>query len=327
MTPLAGKIANQLTLPIKRRTFENERVLSLFSQEMHCFEVSAIAGSIGKAMDEANVWPDVASILPDLFLPSPVTWLEFHHDGKRIGYIFERHDDWFHLTIVMDATEAGKTVHTFDFANFRHCSILESPDRVKIELMDAPTFVEALSDSDALPTPQFLENEAMLLKCSNGSLTESEVKPENIAFAKARRELLEFGYKAKLDELERASVWHDAAGLAHHAIAFGVLALDLINTPGVVGMRQHAPHIGLAKKLAKIGTGSYPLRAWSEVTIKANTIYDDGEYESGSTYHKCLHFVRAHHRHYKNGKLAVVRAHWRGDPALGIKRTRYRVSA
>ena len=173
----------------------------------------------------------------------------------------------------------------------------------------------------------FLENEALWHKCSNGSLSKNDVKPENIAFALARRELLEFGYKAKLDQLERASVWRDAAGLAHHAIAFGVMAIDLINTPGIVGMKQRTPHTGLARKLARIGVGSYPLRAWSEVTVKTHTVVDDGEYESGATFRKCLHFVRAHRRHYRDGRESIVRAHWRGDPALGIKRTRYKVAA
>jgi hypothetical protein len=37
--------------------------------------------------------------------------------------------------------------------------------------------------------------------------------------------------------------------------------------------------------------------------------------------------VRSHLRHYRDGKVTVIPAHWRGDPALGIKRTRYLVAA
>jgi hypothetical protein len=111
-----------------------------------------------------------------------------------------------------------------------------------------------------------------------------------------------------------------------HGIAFCVLALELINTPGLIGLRQHDPHRGMAKRYATIG--SYPLRGWSEVTLKHQTkVAGPAEQLSGTTYHKCLHFVRSHLRHYRNGNVSVIPAHWRGDPALGIKRTRYRMAA
>jgi hypothetical protein len=117
-------------------------------------------------------------------------------------------------------------------------------------------------------------------------------------------------------------------GYINHGIAFVILALDLINTPGLVGLRQHDPHRGLARKLYAARSGSYPLRGWSEIVLKHQTrIADETEHHTGATYHKCLHFVRSHLRHYRDGKVTVIPAHWRGDPALGIKRTRYLVAA
>lgn len=106
--------------------------------------------------------------------------------------------------------------------------------------------------------------------------------------------------------------------------------LYIINSPKIFGRRQHMPHVGLEKKLrdAKPTIGSYPLHAWQEILLEARpTYFDDSgvEHEAHLTGRKCLHFCRAHLR-VRNGRLETVSSHWRGDPALGIKRTRYKVA-
>jgi len=105
-------------------------------------------------------------------------------------------------------------------------------------------------------------------------------------------------------------------------------ALAIINTPRLIGRTQRAPHRGLERNLLRNqkAVGSYPLRAWSEITLSATpSALEDGETEEVHfTGKKCLHFCRAHLR-VRNGRLELVNAHWRGDPALGIKRTRYKV--
>lgn len=104
--------------------------------------------------------------------------------------------------------------------------------------------------------------------------------------------------------------------------------LSIINTPRIIDRRQHMPHAGLQRKLAKAhgGVGKYPLHAWNEVVLEVTPPrVDDGEpHEARLTGGKALHFCRAHLR-IRLGRLELVSAHWRGDPALGMKQSRYRV--
>lgn len=108
-------------------------------------------------------------------------------------------------------------------------------------------------------------------------------------------------------------------------------ALALINTPKIIGRRQHMPHRGLERRLLKDQSiiGKFPLHAWTEITLNVTPPKDgsgEGEHEAHLTGQKALHFCRSHLR-IRLGKLEMVRAHWRGDAALGIKQSKYRVTA
>jgi hypothetical protein len=101
--------------------------------------------------------------------------------------------------------------------------------------------------------------------------------------------------------------------------------LAMINSPKVIGRRQHMPHVGLERKLARARgmVGRFPLLAWTEILLHVTPPkIDGGEHEAHLTGRRALHFCRAHLR-IQFGKLVVVSSHWRGDPALGIKRSRY----
>lgn len=107
--------------------------------------------------------------------------------------------------------------------------------------------------------------------------------------------------------------------------------LTLINNPKIIGRRQHMPHRGLERKLLKSRfSGSYfPLRAWTEIMLKVTPTRDarqDPSVEAHYTGRRAMHFCRAHLRLW-DGKLIFVSSHWRGDPTLGIKQSRYRVVA
>lgn len=107
--------------------------------------------------------------------------------------------------------------------------------------------------------------------------------------------------------------------------------LAIINSPRVIGRQQHMPHRGLERRLAKAKglVGKFPLHAWTELKLSVSDIgkrADGTTHEAHYTGEKCLHFCRAHLR-VKNGRLERVSAHWRGNPALGIKRSRYRLAA
>lgn len=108
-----------------------------------------------------------------------------------------------------------------------------------------------------------------------------------------------------------------------------VALLALINTPKIIGRQQHMPHIGLQRALAHAhgGIGKYPLQAWTEIRLEVGVPqFAEGEHEARLSGAKALHFCRAHLR-LRNGRVEFVRAHWRGDPAVGIKRSRYRLEA
>ncbi|QPF81665.1 hypothetical protein IC762_17725 [Bradyrhizobium genosp. L] len=102
--------------------------------------------------------------------------------------------------------------------------------------------------------------------------------------------------------------------------------LAMINTPRIIGRCQHMPHAGLARDLRKrFGAGRFPLRAWTEIQLKVTPPEQgEGEAEAHLTGARALHFCRAHLR-VRLGRLELVSSHWRGDPALGIKQSKYRL--
>lgn len=116
------------------------------------------------------------------------------------------------------------------------------------------------------------------------------------------------------------------SGLGFGRVIYALLAM--INTPRVIGRRQHMPHAGLQRKLAAARSmvGKYPLQAWHELVLEVTPprVADEEPHETRLTGSKAQHFVRCHLR-VRLGGLELVSSHWRGDPALGIKQTRYRV--
>ncbi|GLK86659.1 hypothetical protein GCM10017653_47290 [Ancylobacter defluvii] len=103
--------------------------------------------------------------------------------------------------------------------------------------------------------------------------------------------------------------------------------LAFINTPRIIGRRQHMPHRSLERKLVaqRAVVGKFPLHAWTEIKLHVTPpedLSDELSHEAHLTGERALHFCRAHLR-IRLGKLEVVRGHWRGDAALGIRRSRY----
>jgi hypothetical protein len=107
--------------------------------------------------------------------------------------------------------------------------------------------------------------------------------------------------------------------------------LAMINTPRLVGRKQHMPDRKLEKTLLRNrpNIGKFPLQAWTEITLSVSAPTKDVSGQSSKEAHltgnKPLHFCRQHWR-VRLGRLERVKAHWRGDPSLGIKRSRYKVT-
>lgn len=114
------------------------------------------------------------------------------------------------------------------------------------------------------------------------------------------------------------------SGIAMLSSAHGMLLL--INSPKIIGRRQHMPHRVLERRLVKhFAGGKFPLHAWTEIKLEvAKPIeIDDGQpHEAHLTGRRALHFVRKHIR-IRLGQLEYVSAHWRGDASIGIKQSRY----
>lgn len=107
--------------------------------------------------------------------------------------------------------------------------------------------------------------------------------------------------------------------------------IAIINTPRVIGRRQHMPHRGLERRLTQaLGVqGKFPLNAWTEIKLQVAPPKDmsgEGTTEAHLTGQRALHFCRSHLR-IRLGRLEVVRSHWRGDASLGIRQSRYKLAA
>lgn len=107
--------------------------------------------------------------------------------------------------------------------------------------------------------------------------------------------------------------------------------LAIINTPRLIGRKQHMPHRGLERALVRAQPliGQFPLHAWTELTLSASAMMQQANgvvHEAHLTGERCLHFCRAHLR-VRNGQLQQVKAHWRGNPSIGTRQTRYRLVA
>lgn len=119
--------------------------------------------------------------------------------------------------------------------------------------------------------------------------------------------------------------------------------LAMINTPRSFTRAAHLPHAGLQRRLAaaKGMVGKFPLRGWTEIKLEVRAPKEVTGllHDVHLTSEKARHFVRAHGRviggtivyvkgvAYKFGGTQVqVKAHNRGNPSLGTKRTRYTVA-
>ncbi|MCK8787646.1 hypothetical protein M0638_25085 [Roseomonas sp. NAR14] len=120
------------------------------------------------------------------------------------------------------------------------------------------------------------------------------------------------------------------ADLREH-IAF---LLGVMSTPGTyIKTTRHAGWNEARKLVKKIGAvGAYPLRAVSEIKLvwPPPERAEDPKWH-GHTGRRCQHWVRRHERRYRRKdtgeiyKVVVVPEHTRGDPALGMKQSRYRL--
>lgn len=98
--------------------------------------------------------------------------------------------------------------------------------------------------------------------------------------------------------------------------------LSIINTPNIIARVERPAHKGLQRRIG----GEFRLRPWTEIKLcvtpdKASAASGTGVLFTGK---RALHFCRSYLQ-INHGKLTLVSAHWRGDPALGIVKAKYKV--
>jgi hypothetical protein len=178
------------------------------------------------------------------------------------------------------------------------------------------------------------ERQAFLLECYD----DDDVRPEDRGLALCtyvcNKDGVLFSYERpmilKLRSCEKFEIgWDQKSRLSRaeqitflHRL-YGMLAL--INSPRVIGRRHHPPHKNLTKNFA---VGRFPLHAWTEIKLEVNKPvkvgFGEPSDQSRLSGRAALHFCRAYVRIVR-GQLQYVSAYWSGDPAIGIKRSRYAI--
>lgn len=111
-------------------------------------------------------------------------------------------------------------------------------------------------------------------------------------------------------------VGEDGSGHIAHALA----ALAVINSPAALRSAGHH-HKGATKGL---GLGPRVLEGLTPTVITLGRSPRENGGARIESHPKAYHFCRAHSRN-RLGRKELVRAHWRGDPAFGIRIGSYRV--
>lgn len=100
--------------------------------------------------------------------------------------------------------------------------------------------------------------------------------------------------------------------------------LALLCSPGLWERRE--VDLGRLNR-ARAARGAWPLLAYHEVRLAVDGTPPTVTPGTGGGPPRALHFVRAHLRVRSNGRVELVRPHWRGDARRGVKRPAYRVTA
>ena len=103
-------------------------------------------------------------------------------------------------------------------------------------------------------------------------------------------------------------------------------SLMLINAPhGVKRTPGATVHKGLQRQARRAGLGA--LRPATVIELDPEAGLVPGMTGPSSGVRKAFHFCRSHLRMLHDGRRLRIRAHWRGDPALGVCQASYKVAA
>lgn len=287
MTPLAQRIVREGTVPLAKRTLEDRCGLIAKLPSAHCFEVSQvfeIAQGLAYQINEEWKGPDGRYSNVNL-KTAELTFLPAP-------------DTWLEWTA--------------DRSDERTGCLLTQED---VRLDEFPTIVD-------LAMVRWATSHPFMTSLDKFDLKRAEFEKGDDLYTgtlQLRRSFNNNGPVKFTASPGSGRAWNVTLTLNLWAL------LAIINSPRVIGRRQHMPHAGLQRQIAHSRgmVGKFPLHAWTEIKLEVMPPrIDDGSHEAMLTGQKALHFCRAHLR-VRNGRLEHVRSHWRGDPALGMKRSRY----
>ena len=308
MTPLVMELLEDLYSKIYFRATDaidgmrDERLRSVLWTCAHqckffdCSEVMQVASHLALPMFEAFEENDrIDQRLA--FLPAEWTWLEIENPGFR---------DQLNEDEMPPINEVGTAKRQWNYT-YRTAFVMIAQHGVTNMVN------RRLQISYETPRPKDTPRIWRITELPPLPLVHSGLKPQRYSEIKSvNGDVRKFGKPtARIDDF------------IHYAL------LALINTPRVIGQRTHWPHERLEReKLKKLNlVGKFPLRAWTEIILKIAQ-QDNRTGEPSEEHHltgeRCLHFCRTYLR-VRLGMIEYVEGHWRGNPALGMKRSRYRV--
>ena len=220
-------------------------------------------------------------------------------------------------------TDFGPELHCFDIS-----AIAEACYRGAIKSENMPDTLALLGDA-FLPSPvTWLEDDkrsAFILQ----RVGDGRFYLRQAGAYKGRLSSLPiaiFGRNAAGELDTQAAPWARREGnISPFALSYCLycmLALDAINNAAVTDTVARISHKGRIRELRARGVDTRNLQYWSEVTLLPHVARSGSLTGEGAS--KCFHFVRSHLRHITEARTTIVKAHWRGDIALGTKRTDYK---
>jgi len=311
MTPLALQLAADHSNPRIEAYFREARGWTTLKFHMFVrdilprakfFELSEVTSLAFETAQKMRDQYDELDVVDTrlAFLPAEVTWLEFECPGFRDDESVSN-QEILRAMINKTARAHRPWTYTYRIAQIligQKGSSTHSARRVQVGY--------------ETPLPPGGERVWCAADMSTLPLVHSGIKP-------SRHKIYE-NASGQIEEFD-----HPVADLSEFT---NYAMLALINSPRFIGRRQHMPHERIEREKLKTMNlvGKFPLHAWTEIllTVAPPTIGGSEVHEAHLTGEKCLHFCRTHLR-VRYGQLEYVEGHWRGNPALGMKRSRYRL--
>lgn len=293
MTPMAKWVAERsIVEPKWWLVNEYDRLLTPFPS-VKCFEVSAVTDLSDMLAEQAQEKNSIAESLA--FLPAPATWIEYAipADGARGGYL---------LVQKTETSASCVSVYAADIKGgtyFIPCPLADLP---LLDTSDADGFALDSTLSQQELGREYLADQAERIIHDAGGVRKARWDASNVDWD-----------KLLLDEQHRA----------YRLYAL----LSIINSPKIIDRSTNKPSSGLQKRLERKAGKSAGLLPWHEILLDVRPPPDPEQHDVGEarlTGPKAFHFCRSFLR-IRLGRLERVRAHWRGDPALGVSQASYRV--